>query len=139
MYGFPYLEHYGIKGMKWGIRRYQNADGTLTDAGRKRANKLRAKEIKKRSKKIRNKEDLAKMTSYIMSMPLRELELYNKSPYKRAQIERKAFNNAVKYANTGNEKKAKDFIDSVFIDHPSWDTVEGQQWYGEFLDDFIRK
>lgn len=31
-----YLEHHGIKGMKWGVRRYQNYDGTLTSAGRKR-------------------------------------------------------------------------------------------------------
>lgn len=31
-----YLVHHGIKGQKWGIRRYQNPDGTLTAAGRKR-------------------------------------------------------------------------------------------------------
>ena len=31
-----YIEHHGILGQKWGIRRYQNADGSLTDAGKKR-------------------------------------------------------------------------------------------------------
>lgn len=31
-----YLEHHGIKGQKWGIRRYQNPDGTLTEEGKKR-------------------------------------------------------------------------------------------------------
>lgn len=30
------LCHYGILGMRWGIRRFQNSDGTLTSAGRKR-------------------------------------------------------------------------------------------------------
>lgn len=31
-----YLAHHGIKGMKWGVRRFRNPDGTLTEAGRKR-------------------------------------------------------------------------------------------------------
>lgn len=30
------LYHWGVKGMKWGVRRYQNKDGTLTAAGKKR-------------------------------------------------------------------------------------------------------
>ena len=32
------LQHHGVKGMKWGVRRYQNKDGTLTAAGKKRYN-----------------------------------------------------------------------------------------------------
>ena len=42
------LMHYGIKGQKWGIRRYQNKDGTLTPAGRKKY-KLEIKEENKKA------------------------------------------------------------------------------------------
>ena len=33
------LKHYGVLGMKWGVRRYQNKDGTLTNKGKKRYNR----------------------------------------------------------------------------------------------------
>lgn len=36
MSGNEYLAHHGIKGQKWGVRRYQNLDGSLTDEGRRR-------------------------------------------------------------------------------------------------------
>lgn len=36
IYRDEFLIHYGVKGMKWGVRRYQNYDGTLTELGKQR-------------------------------------------------------------------------------------------------------
>lgn len=47
------LTHWGIKGMRWGIRRYQNKDGSLTPAGKK---KLRAEQAKVREQEAVNKK-----------------------------------------------------------------------------------
>ena len=43
--------HFGILGMKWGVRRYQNKDGSLTAAGKKRYSDEELNEIKKASEK----------------------------------------------------------------------------------------
>lgn len=43
LYTNRYLVHHGIKGQKWGVRRFENPDGTLTEAGKKRYNKEQTK------------------------------------------------------------------------------------------------
>ena len=48
------LMHWGMKGMKWGVRRYQNKDGSLTPAGKKRYDKEMAK-LKEEEKIAKNK------------------------------------------------------------------------------------
>ena len=45
------LYHHGIKGQKWGVRRYQNKDGTLTPAGKKKYAKADKKWEKNASSK----------------------------------------------------------------------------------------
>ena len=63
------LYHWGIKGMRWGVRRYQNEDGSLTDAGRRRLEKADQKWAKKKTDKITAK---AKRASQ------KELDAYGK-------------------------------------------------------------
>ena len=47
------LMHYGKKGMRWGVRRYQNKDGSLTDAGKKRYDRdVRENNAKKKDNRI---------------------------------------------------------------------------------------
>ena len=50
------LYHYGVKGMKWGVRRYVNYDGTLTPKGQAKLNRFknkeRAKAFDKRAKDL---------------------------------------------------------------------------------------
>lgn len=53
-----FLAHHGILGQKWGVRRYQNSDGTLTEAGKKRYTK-KAQDIISKAK--RNEDVSAKV------------------------------------------------------------------------------
>lgn len=54
------LQHWGIKGMKWGVRRFQAKDGSLTSAGRKRYKATKSDEVafgKKGAQRIANRRN----------------------------------------------------------------------------------
>lgn len=74
------LYHWGIKGMKWGVRRYQNKDGTLTPAGKRRyaddPEARSAVEVAKKNVKKAN-ADYAKATNEYNKKTLGGL-VYNK-------------------------------------------------------------
>lgn len=52
-----YLMHYGVKGQKWGVRRFENKDGTLTEEGKKRYAALRTRKDVEGIFKSFSKED----------------------------------------------------------------------------------
>ena len=63
------LQHHGIKGQKWGVRRYQNADGSLTAAGRKRYGEDRYEVRDDGSVEVQKGAELQRVIDGVMSYP----------------------------------------------------------------------
>lgn len=88
------LMHHGIPGMKWGVRRYQNRDGTLTAAGKKRYQQELAK-LKAEAEVVKNKErtkaKLDKLEAKRASLEERKKALNDKpsKPDKPKKVEQK--------------------------------------------------
>lgn len=78
------LEHHGILGMHWGVRRYQNEDGSLTSAGKKR---YRTDEDVNKYGKTR-KEVIDRLNKGADKLASKSDEYYEKSQYSK---EEKAF------------------------------------------------
>ena len=109
------LYHHGVKGMKWGVRRYRNKDGSLTKAGKKRISKD-SKIYKNKYKKTANAvkdyyNDLRKQNSYKNPQTGNRIQIYNRAKREKAQ----------KYMNDFNlyGKKMKDFYGDSFHEEGS--------------------
>ena len=82
------LTHWGIKGQRWGLRRFRNEDGTLTEAGRKRyganldpsdtsygnVSKIRRGEIQREYDELVEKQPNAKLKQYNLKNKLKDAE-----------------------------------------------------------------
>ena len=79
-----YIAHHGIRGMKWGVRRYQNEDGSLTDAGKKRY--------------IRDSGRLTKLNESYKRKQIKANKAYQKADRKR-------------YGMFGSQKRAQPYYD----------------------------
>lgn len=63
-YHNTYLAHHGILGQRWGVRRYQNVDGTLTPAGKRRKAKLEKKYERVTGEKLENRPRSPELSQY---------------------------------------------------------------------------
>jgi len=103
-----YLAHHGIKGQKWGIRRFQNEDGSLTSAG-----KQRYKEDARYAKSV--KKDL---DSYEKDA-VKEVAEYNKADIKRNRYAQAsmAYRERNNYAKADKYSKIAHQYDEIAKEH----------------------
>ena len=104
-----YLAHYGIKGQKWGVRRYQNTDGSLTSEGKARAKK----EYKADNKEAFEKGKVATVYARASEKATKEYNRFQNKYEKNPTEKNKVLLEAHKRAKNELNKASKDSLDTV--------------------------
>ena len=92
------LQHHGIRGQKWGVRRFQNADGTLTPAGKRHYQKADDRWVKRNATKIHDKA---------FKQSQREMRKETKQLDRKFAIRSENERNGRRYMNEYNQKLAE--------------------------------
>lgn len=93
-----YLQHFGIKGMKWGVRRYQNYDGRYTQAGVKRYNKaMDTYEKRKADYKTAKSSGMRGHELKLKKAKVKESERQVKKHYDHLKLDKKADQGKILY------------------------------------------
>lgn len=130
------LRHHGIKGMRWGIRRYQNKDGSLTPVGQRRLNKLE-KEYNRLSGK--SHDDYEQISSNV-----KKKEKKHKKVSEMTNEEIQARIDRIRLVNTLNSLQPKHvsagqrFANSVKASISSIAKDKGTKLAGDWVDNKLR-
>ena len=97
-YNYDYLCHYGILGQKWGIRRYQNYDGSYTQAGLKRYEKSRNEYEKNKNEYINAKESGNKVKIANAKINMKASKRKMNKDYKHLKLDKQADKGKILYS-----------------------------------------
>ena len=126
------LYHFGIKGMRWGVRRFQNKNGQLTSAGKKRYDETDGQSIKKSKHRLNLEEEYRKG-----GLSKKDAEIAAAKRIKKEKILAAAAGLTIAAATAYVvNKKLKEKCDSIIKSGKTLQRIEMQNTGGKLYDQF---